>query len=289
MGHINKNRSIEYIITALIFVLLLLLGLFIFRGCESIDSELMTGEVGEGNTPAPLKIDTKVQIKALAEAEKIRVEKQIKEITDVVVAKKLQEVEKSKQAHKIALLDPKIENTQKALDEAAKVKLENLLKEKVEEVLVEKLNDVKIKVESDKIKIDTLHAEEEGIVKDIQKNHFSKAYVLKGVYFKSSSSQLTEESDRQLDVISKVLISHKDVSIKIQGHTDNRGAYSLNQKISLNRASAVKNALVKRGVSSKRIVIRGKADKLAIADNTSAEGRKQNRRVDMSVLPWIQH
>jgi OOP family OmpA-OmpF porin len=67
-------------------------------------------------------------------------------------------------------------------------------------------------------------------------------------------------------------------ALRIEGHTDNRGAPARNQKLSEERASAVAHWLVQHGVDCKRLVPVGYGDSDPIADNGSDEGRAQNRR-----------
>ena len=268
---------------ALVLVLLMLLGLFVFRGCESKESNLSIELPSATNTEKtkikPLVegnltrvIDKNIQQQALDEAEKIRIKNQIKEITNEVVAKKMKEVDRSKKDQHVVALDSGTQTKQKALDEAAKIRLERVLKEKVEAVLVEKLQE------------NGEDIDERGILHDIDHHTFAKVYILKGIFFETSSSRLAKASSRQLDVIAKHMKENKEVSIKIQGHTDNSGKKEINQKISLRRANAVKEALVSRGIEASHIVTVGQADSQPIADNTTKSGRATNRRVDIRVL-----
>ena len=81
----------------------------------------------------------------------------------------------------------------------------------------------------------------------------------------------------------KALISNPDVQVEISGHTDSQGSDELNQDLSLRRAQAVKNWLVQKGIASNRIKTVGKGEKEPVADNTTAEGRAANRRIEFYV------
>ena len=70
---------------------------------------------------------------------------------------------------------------------------------------------------------------------------------------------------------------------RLQGYTDSRGSSSRNLDLSQRRAEAVRSYLVSRGVPSDRIVAKGMGPDRPVADNTSAEGRAQNRRVEIVV------
>jgi len=132
----------------------------------------------------------------------------------------------------------------------------------------------------------TLEVKEElGILADIQTQRISKkTYILKGVYFETSSSQLTDKSQRQINVIAEALKTHPDVKIRLRGHTDNRGSNAFNIKISKQRADAVKASLVSKGIQQDRIQTEGKSSTEPISDNNTKEGRLNNRRVDIAVI-----
>ena len=273
----NKIRrsGIGYAILVLLIVFLVFLGISSLKGCQDSKDGVEAKVSLEKNLDTSIlkkDIDHKIQEKALAEAEKIRMQNQIKEITEEVVAKKLEEVDRSKKEHSAMILDQSKQTKQKALDEADKIRLEHLLTEKVEAVLVKKL------IES------SPGIDESGMISDIEENKFTKAHVLKGIYFVTGSSRLTSASKRQLDVIARSLKQNHKVKIKIQGHTDNEGSHKINQRISLSRANAVKEALVKRGVAAGRIRTLGQGSDYPLADNKTELGRSTNRRVDISVF-----
>ncbi|TAF94305.1 MAG: OmpA family protein, partial [Bacteroidetes bacterium] len=74
-----------------------------------------------------------------------------------------------------------------------------------------------------------------------------------------------------------------DVLLDIEGHTDNTGSKALNQRLSQQRAETVKRYLTELGVDAKRMTAKGFGDAQPIADNASAEGRQQNRRVVLTL------
>lgn len=104
------------------------------------------------------------------------------------------------------------------------------------------------------------------------------------VTFNTGSAELAPESRRNLVSVVELLQSETDRRIRIEGHTDDRGEAALNLRISEQRAQAVSNALVDLGVDASRITILGLGEDFPIADNATAEGRSQNRRVDVILL-----
>jgi outer membrane protein OmpA-like peptidoglycan-associated protein len=73
------------------------------------------------------------------------------------------------------------------------------------------------------------------------------------------------------------------MKLAIDGHTDNVGSDELNQKLSDNRSASVMNYLISKGVSADRITAQGHGETMPIADNKTAAGRQQNRRVELKL------
>ena len=87
-----------------------------------------------------------------------------------------------------------------------------------------------------------------------------------------------------LDRIAALLKAHPELTARIEGHTDSLGSAALNQSLSLQRAEAVRQALVERGVDEGRLSAEGLGPERPIADNATAEGRGKNRRVEVYIL-----
>ena len=107
---------------------------------------------------------------------------------------------------------------------------------------------------------------------------------LTGVTFKSGKAALESNAKTVLKGVAKKLTTedrYKDLNIVIQGHTDNVGKSAKNQKLSLDRAKAVMNLLIKSGVKKNRIKAVGCGDTAPVADNKTADGREENRRIEM--------
>jgi outer membrane protein OmpA-like peptidoglycan-associated protein len=125
------------------------------------------------------------------------------------------------------------------------------------------------------------------VAKDIPDTRakFDEGKVSSNLLFYTGTSNLKPESMGSLLDISRVL---KDVStpVKIIGHTDSDGDEASNQKLSQERAEAVKSALVKQyGIDASRLVTEGRGELQPISDNNNAEGKAQNRRVEFIFKP----
>ncbi|NJO91598.1 MAG: OmpA family protein [Chloroflexia bacterium] len=82
----------------------------------------------------------------------------------------------------------------------------------------------------------------------------------------------------------KNFITKNNLSIEIQGHTDNQGTEAYNLKLSTNRAKSVYDYLLKSGIKKEKLSYKGYGFKIPKASNLTEEGRAQNRRTEFKVL-----
>jgi outer membrane protein OmpA-like peptidoglycan-associated protein len=110
------------------------------------------------------------------------------------------------------------------------------------------------------------------------------------VLFASAKSDLLPDAQVKLIDVAKAL-SEQDPESKIvvEGYTDSQGAAAFNQDLSQRRAESVRAYLVSHGIAADRVTSQGFGPSKAIADNTTAEGRANNRRVEIVVQPNPQH
>jgi OOP family OmpA-OmpF porin len=103
-------------------------------------------------------------------------------------------------------------------------------------------------------------------------------------FFDFDKSALKPEGKAKLDELSsKIKNMNLEVVIAV-GHTDSIGTDAYNQKLSMRRAEAVKAYMVSKGIEMSRVYTEGKGEKQPIADNKTAAGRAQNRRVEIEVV-----
>jgi outer membrane protein OmpA-like peptidoglycan-associated protein len=106
------------------------------------------------------------------------------------------------------------------------------------------------------------------------------------VLFASDTSELLPSARQRLDDVAKALLEgNPEAQIVVEGHTDSRGGESYNLDLSARRAEAVRAYLVSRGVPAERVRAQGLGLARPVADNKSAEGRANNRRVEIVVQP----
>ena len=104
-----------------------------------------------------------------------------------------------------------------------------------------------------------------------------------GVLFETNKATLLGTAEERLNQVADALLSDRDATIVIEGHTDSQGNDAINDKLSKDRADSVREYLLKRGVAPDRLTAVGKGSKQPIADNKSPEGRANNRRVEIIV------
>ena len=104
------------------------------------------------------------------------------------------------------------------------------------------------------------------------------------ITFDSNESIVKSSFKPVLDSIAKVLNEYDKTYVNVAGYTDNTGSASLNKKLSNERADAVANYLIMKGVASTRINSAGYGSSNPIASNSTAVGREQNRRVEIKLI-----
>jgi len=103
------------------------------------------------------------------------------------------------------------------------------------------------------------------------------------VNFETSKSVLTNTAKANLDKVVPVFQSYPDTDIVIYGYTDSTGRLEFNQKLSEDRAAAVRSYLVSKGLASSRFQTKGMGPNDPIATNETVEGRSKNRRVEFTI------
>ncbi len=101
------------------------------------------------------------------------------------------------------------------------------------------------------------------------------------VLFKTGSFELLPGARERLAKVSGIVIAHPGLHLEVEGHTDGVGGDDYNQQLSERRAGAVRDYLAQQGIAGDAIVARGLGKTQPVATNDTAEGRQQNRRVEL--------
>jgi outer membrane protein OmpA-like peptidoglycan-associated protein len=107
--------------------------------------------------------------------------------------------------------------------------------------------------------------------------------VLRGVHFDFNKATIRAEDMPILDQAAETLKEHGAITVTVEGHTDSIGSEEYNQKLSVRRASAVRDYLAQHGIDATRMTVVGKGESDPVASNDTEDGRAQNRRVELLV------
>ncbi len=104
-----------------------------------------------------------------------------------------------------------------------------------------------------------------------------------GILFPTNGTTLSNSAKTNLTKFAVSLNENPDTDVQVYGYTDNTGSMTANEKVSTGRAESVRTYLINSGVSTTRITAKGLPMDYYIADNSTAEGRAQNRRVEVYI------
>lgn len=121
------------------------------------------------------------------------------------------------------------------------------------------------------------------IVEDANGLNAIKVTFDSGILFATNSSALSTASKAALKDFAVKMADMPETDITIYGHTDNTGSDAVNEKLSNQRANSVATYLQNCGIAKTRITSEGKSYSMPVASNETAEGRAQNRRVEVYI------
>jgi OOP family OmpA-OmpF porin len=119
---------------------------------------------------------------------------------------------------------------------------------------------------------------------DTTDTRIPKRFVFEDLHFQPGSTEMTPASHATVSSLASILRAHPSVSVALEGYTDNTGDPTANKKLSLDRALAVKQLMIKAGIAASRIIPAGYGHQNPIAPNDTEQGRAQNRRLELVVV-----
>ena len=124
------------------------------------------------------------------------------------------------------------------------------------------------------------------VVKDVALKNIAvgSKIILKNIFFDFDKATLRPESTNELERLTKLLNDVPTLKIEISGHTDSKGADAYNKTLSNNRAKAVVDYLIGKGIAADRLTSIGYGEEQPIATNDTEEGRQLNRRTEFKIL-----
>ena len=105
------------------------------------------------------------------------------------------------------------------------------------------------------------------------------------ILFDTDSAALRADLQADIRALGRNLNQYPNTRVQVIGHTDSQGSAAYNQDLSERRARAVTNILLQQGVAGNRVIPIGRGESQPVASNNTAEGRRQNRRVEVIITP----
>ena len=130
--------------------------------------------------------------------------------------------------------------------------------------------------------VDSIKYEKDSVLQVRADAHVGEKITLK-ITFDLGKSYILSESQAELNKVCQYLFRHPNFVICINGHSDNSGSSRKNQRLSEERARAVFEYLINKGVQNK-MLYKGYGDTLPFADNATEDGKARNRRVEFEIL-----
>lgn len=124
------------------------------------------------------------------------------------------------------------------------------------------------------------------IINDIRlkKVEVGESIVLNNIFFDTGAATLRPESYMELGVLYRLMTENPSLKIEISGHTDNVGSAAINKRLSEQRANAVVEFLISKGIDASRLSYKGYGFEKPLATNETAEGRQLNRRTEFEIV-----
>jgi outer membrane protein OmpA-like peptidoglycan-associated protein len=126
--------------------------------------------------------------------------------------------------------------------------------------------------------------------KEIEKNLYlvpveiGQTIRLNNIFFDTGLAILREESENELENLKKLLSDNGKMTIEVSGHTDNVGNDANNMKLSSDRAQAVVQWLLDKGIDTSRLTSKGYGETKPVGSNATEEGKQLNRRVEFTII-----
>lgn len=141
---------------------------------------------------------------------------------------------------------------------------------------------------SENFQIEKSYSEPEPYVKNIllKKPEIGTTFVLRNIFFDFDKSDLLPASFVELDNLIDYLRKNRAIIIEIGGHTDNQGTTEYNDKLSLERAKAVYDFLIQKGIAPERLSYKGYGEHFPVESNDTEVGRAANRRTEFKIIGY---
>ena len=139
-------------------------------------------------------------------------------------------------------------------------------------------------VEEIELEAPEIEEEKTSLIIGQQEVSIKEDFVFSNITFENNKAILKSVAFRPLEDIAQFLMMHREYQLQITGHTDEIGSTAFNQRLSNQRAQAVANFLIQKGIAHNRLIVIGKGELAPLATNETKAGRELNRRVTFKIL-----
>jgi outer membrane protein OmpA-like peptidoglycan-associated protein len=241
----------------------------------SEDARALAAKRQEEERIAQEKADAAAKAKADAEA---------KAAAEAAEAKRKSDAEAQRQAELAAAREAQM----KAEAEAARLKAQAeqdalRTKEEMAKEAAERARQAALKAEAEKQALRASLLEQFNRILSTRDTPRGLIVTMADVLFDTGKYNLRPEARERLARLSGIVLAHPGLNLEVEGHTDSTGGDELNQKLSEQRAGTTREYLIQQGLADGSVTAKGYGKTMPVADNSTAQGRQQNRRVELII------
>lgn len=241
----------------------------------SEDARALAAKRQEEERIAQEKADAAAKAKAQAEA---------KAAAEALEAKRKADAEAQRQAELAAAREAQMKAEAEAARLKAKAEQDALrAKEEMAKEAAERARQEALKAEAEKQALRASLLEQFNRILSTRDTPRGLVVTMADVLFDTGKFNLRQEARERLARLSGIVLAHPGLNLEVEGHTDSTGGDEFNQKLSEQRAETTREYLIQQGLAAANVTSRGFGKTMPVADNSTAQGRQQNRRVELIV------
>jgi outer membrane protein OmpA-like peptidoglycan-associated protein len=217
-------------------------------------------------------------------AAKAKADAETKAAAEALEAKRKADAEAQRQAELAAAREAQMKAQAEAAALKAKMEQDALkAKEEMAKEAAERARQDALKAEQEKQALRASLLEQFNRILSTRDTPRGLVVTMADVLFDTGKFNLRPEARERLARLSGIVLAHPGLNLEVEGHTDSTGGDELNQKLSEQRAGTTREYLIQQGLAEGHITAKGYGKTMPVADNSTAQGRQQNRRVELIV------
>jgi outer membrane protein OmpA-like peptidoglycan-associated protein len=217
-------------------------------------------------------------------AAKAKADAETKAAAEALEAKRKADAEAQRQAELAAAREAQMKAQAEAAALKAKMEQDALkAKEEMAKEAAERARQDALKAEQEKQALRASLLEQFNRILSTRDTPRGLVVTMADVLFDTGKFNLRPEARERLARLSGIVLAHPGLNLEVEGHTDSTGGDELNQKLSEQRAGTTREYLIQQGLAEGHITAKGYGKTMPVADNSTVQGRQQNRRVELIV------